>query len=721
MTQIDDGAMVFIGTAAYDCCKPGSVPEGSADDSVMFTYKAWNSQPDVTTIWVYFEEGSYYPIRIVYVNVITAAGIGLQVTPPNGSPVDIGSLVYQLENNDADVCKATTITHSYSTATTFISNGYDETTKFIPTQTIIEGVTQTVVLEQVYYTQLATTVTSVIYGSSMFTSSYYTNIVKDTTTMAAEVIVIGKPVMETITSSATVDYSVTFTTQTVETISGVATTSQYVFVQIPVLRTTYIDEDVTSLRTTTSVYTTTISNTPTVTSIVEVVGPTASTSYIYYTGKTPTTYMVTETYVSGYSYVEVVANPRGKSTQSWDQASWKTYTTTYETVVDGKYTSTEDIVVNVPSLTTVYETGTDQKTHKATTTIVTVEHGKTRSYLEVTVFLPHPVTSISVGTVDTTYLTTNGQTYYVVEKTSFPTVTTFSSNVNKVYTTYTPVVIDGTTDWEYVVVYPQPSTQISQWTGLYTQYITSTIYTESTKIAGYEVIEKVPKYQTSISVWGGSGTKTVTEVGLFTNSLGVVSTTTYEVVYRPSLSIETTTWARPDTSTEYTATTLFPSDGFPVTTSVEIIHIPGSDIIKSWTTTTIPGPCTTSFTASSSYTTTVSGTPTVVGVIYYNGPSPACFRPPPEATTVTTTKPATDCKPHTLSSTTELTDANGGVTTSVNIVVETPSKACYNTATTATTTKPATDCESHTSTSTTEITASNGCLLYTSPSPRDTR
>ena len=42
MTQIDDGAMVFIGTAAYDCCKPGSTPEGSADDSLLFAYKAWN-------------------------------------------------------------------------------------------------------------------------------------------------------------------------------------------------------------------------------------------------------------------------------------------------------------------------------------------------------------------------------------------------------------------------------------------------------------------------------------------------------------------------------------------------------------------------------------------------------------------------------------------------------------------------------------------------------
>ena len=215
MTEIDDGAMGFIGTAAYDCCKPGSIPKGTADDSLLFAYKAWNKQPDVTSVWVYFEEGSYYPIRIVYVNVLTAGGIGLQVTPPNGSPVDVGSLVYQLKNNEASVCKATTITHKFSTATTFITNSYDETTKFIPTETVIKGVTQTVVLEQVYYTRLASTITSVTYGGPIFTSTYYTNIVKGTTTMAAAVIVIGKPAMQTITTSAPVGYTVSVSSQVV--------------------------------------------------------------------------------------------------------------------------------------------------------------------------------------------------------------------------------------------------------------------------------------------------------------------------------------------------------------------------------------------------------------------------------------------------------------------------------------------------------------------------
>ena len=484
--------------------------------------------------------------------------------------------------------------------------------------------------------------------------------------------------------------------------------SQVVVVQVPRLQTTYIDAPIKTVRTTTSLITTTVNGKPTVTSIVQIVGPTPSTSYIYYTGKKTTTYMTTSKKGSSVTYIEVVAYPRKTTTYSWGEARWQTYTTTYETTVNGKYSSIEMVVKNVPSVTTVYKTGTDQSTRKATATVVTTDKNIVRSYLEVTVFLPHPVTSINVGTVDTTYLTTNGATYYVVQRSSFPTVTTFSKNVDKVYTTYSPVVIDGTTDWEYVVVYPQPSTKVSEWTGLYTQYITSTIYTESTKIAGYEVIEKVPRYSTSIVEWGGSGMKTVTEVGLVTNKFGIVSTSTYRVVYRPSLSVDTTTWARPDTSTEYTDTTIFPTNGFPITTSIGIVHIPGTNIIGSWTTTTIPGPCTTSSSSTSSYTTTVNNTPTVIGVIYYNGPSPACFLPPPVATTVTVTKPATDCATHTVSSTTQLTGLDGAVTTSVNIVVQTPAIACYNTATTVTVTRPATGCLSHTASSTTEIVGLNG-------------
>ena len=173
--------MVFVGTAAYDCCKPGAMPQGSASTSLMFQYKAWNKQPDATSIWVYFEAGSYYPIRIVYVNVVSAGGIGLQVTPPNGSPLDVGSLVYQLENNQADVCRQTTVTHSYATATAYLKNQYDETIKFVPTETVIDGVTETVILEQVYYTKLASTITSVTYGGPVFTSTHFTNIVQDGT------------------------------------------------------------------------------------------------------------------------------------------------------------------------------------------------------------------------------------------------------------------------------------------------------------------------------------------------------------------------------------------------------------------------------------------------------------------------------------------------------------------------------------------------------------
>lgn len=121
MTKVDDGAMVFIGDAAYDCCKPGSIPTGDADTAAMFSYKAWNQPSDASYVWIYFEAGSYYPIRIVYANVISAGGINLEVTAPGSSDsVNIGSLVYQLINDDSNTCSAITVTTNFESSTTYI-------------------------------------------------------------------------------------------------------------------------------------------------------------------------------------------------------------------------------------------------------------------------------------------------------------------------------------------------------------------------------------------------------------------------------------------------------------------------------------------------------------------------------------------------------------------------------------------------------------------------
>lgn len=158
MTKIDDGAMVFIGSGAYDCCKPGSIPTGNADTAAMFSYKAWNQPSEASYVWVYFEAGSYYPIRIVYANVISAGGIELLVTPPDGSDaVNIGSLVYQLVNNDANVCTATTITTTFESSTTFIYSTGVPTTITVP-KTITIGETSTVIIEEeVYFSAYAST------------------------------------------------------------------------------------------------------------------------------------------------------------------------------------------------------------------------------------------------------------------------------------------------------------------------------------------------------------------------------------------------------------------------------------------------------------------------------------------------------------------------------------------------------------------------------------
>ncbi|GAV30544.1 hypothetical protein PMKS-004058 [Pichia membranifaciens] len=260
MAKIDDGAMVFIGDAAYDCCKPGSIPTGSADTAAMFSYKAWDAPSEATYVWIYFEAGSYYPIRIVYANVISAGGIDLSVTAPGESnPVNVGSLVYQLVNDDSvNQCSATTITTTFASSTTYIYKKDVATTVTIPQTITVRGTTTVVIEEQVYFTSYDKIYTSYVSGSSYYTSSYISTIVDNGKTLPAEVIVIGVPLLSTTSYYTNVAVTKTLTSQIVETgVSGVYTSS-IIVVQEPNLQYTYVPTNVDTLYTTTSAFTTTV-------------------------------------------------------------------------------------------------------------------------------------------------------------------------------------------------------------------------------------------------------------------------------------------------------------------------------------------------------------------------------------------------------------------------------------------------------------------------------
>ena len=165
MTKIDDGAMVFIGSGAYDCCTPGSAPTGDADTAALFSYKAFNQPSQPAYVWIYFEAGSYYPIRIVYANFVSAGGIELLVTPPDGSATaNIGNFVYQLISSDTNVCSATTITTTFESSTTYIYSTGSPTTITVPQTVTVNGVSTVVIEEEVYFSAYSQTNTQYVSG-----------------------------------------------------------------------------------------------------------------------------------------------------------------------------------------------------------------------------------------------------------------------------------------------------------------------------------------------------------------------------------------------------------------------------------------------------------------------------------------------------------------------------------------------------------------------------
>lgn len=466
MSKVDDGAMVFIGDAAYDCCKPGEIPTGSADTAALFSYKAWDAPSDASYVWIYFEAGSYYPIRIVYANVISAGGIDLSVTAPgDSSAVNIGALVYQLVNDDSvNKCVATTITTTFQSSTTFIYSKDVATTVTIPQTITVAGTTTVVIEKQVYFTSYDKIYTSYISGSSYYTSSYVSTIVDNGNTLPAEVIVIGVPLLSTTSLYTNVQATKTLTSQIVVTGVSEIYTSSVIVVEEPNLQYTYIPTKVNTLYTTTSAFTTTVKGKPIITSDIVVVGPSVETLTTFYNGAHTSTFMTTSVIVhdgkTSTSRGYVVEYPRGTSTEVWGTPTTSQYTTTVTLTKDGVMQTSAYIVKLVPSYSYVYSSGTDTVAHTKSFTRTKVENGITSQYVEIDIVYPTPYTSISVGTVGSTYTTTqNGHTYVVVEETDFPTTTSFW-NKNYVTTTFSPVVTGTSTGWEWEIIYPTPSTTV---------------------------------------------------------------------------------------------------------------------------------------------------------------------------------------------------------------------------------------------------------------------
>ncbi|GMG21635.1 unnamed protein product [Ambrosiozyma monospora] len=97
LSGVDDGASLFIGSSAFDCCSEATSSTANGSP-LLFTYKPSTSAATTVSGSTSLEAGALYPIKIVYVNVHQSATLKVTVTDTTGAEFTIGDDVYQIEN-----------------------------------------------------------------------------------------------------------------------------------------------------------------------------------------------------------------------------------------------------------------------------------------------------------------------------------------------------------------------------------------------------------------------------------------------------------------------------------------------------------------------------------------------------------------------------------------------------------------------------------------------
>jgi hypothetical protein len=642
----------------------------------MFSYKSWNQASDSTTAWIYFEGGSYYPIRIVYANFVSAGGIQLDVTPPNSQiSSNVGAFVYQLVDNPSNVCSARTISTVISSATTYILNNSQATTVTEPYTYTTDGFTTVVIQDQVHVSANTRTLVNYVSGSSIYTSSYLSTFIQAGETVVEKVVDVGVPVLSTSTMYATVGITKTTNSVITETVKTGILTSSVIIVQEPNLQYTYIESNVQEVTTQTSAFTTNVNGEAVFTSEIVVIGPSLSTTTVFYNGITTftTTYTSVVTH-NGRPWTHrgcQIHIPRCHSTTTWNKGCYSRSTVTEYYTTKGCVHSQEIVVHAYPSISYSYTTGTDYSQHFETYTKTDVKQGQTSEYLEVIVIYPTPSTIISVGTIETEYvMTTRGRTYVVVENTTFPTTTVFSTN-QQVITTYTTQVTGTSTGWVWQVIYPTPETVTTEWTETYTAHVTSTL-TFQDVVTGFKEIVYVPQSSSeSISSWEETLYSTIIPTGVSSNHLDVNHVSTNKNTYSLPPLISTSTWSNSFLSTAYSLTTYTPPSDFPVTTVETVVLVPSSSssVYTSNTTnlSTVPATNCLLTTSTSSTVVTYSGTEITSFDIIVKTPGPSCSSSsildhssviPPVTSYANLSSSSSVSSPSSLSSTTTLSSAS---------------------------------------------------------------
>lgn len=100
--SVDDAAGISIGAGvAFDCCDQNTTNVGTNASLTVNGMKPWTANSPPISDTVYLFAGHYYPVKVVYVNMMNQGKMSTSVVGPEGIKVnDWGSMVYSFGSSE---------------------------------------------------------------------------------------------------------------------------------------------------------------------------------------------------------------------------------------------------------------------------------------------------------------------------------------------------------------------------------------------------------------------------------------------------------------------------------------------------------------------------------------------------------------------------------------------------------------------------------------------
>ncbi|GMM32627.1 hypothetical protein DAMA08_053720 [Martiniozyma asiatica (nom. inval.)] len=109
ITNVDDCAMFWLGSGAFDCRDTTKIPSDAISTYVGFALKTISGNGSMYS-YLYLDEGLYYPMRIVYVNWRKDGYLKFYIIGPTGSVYNnqLTRVVYSPDNAVNSYCDTDT-------------------------------------------------------------------------------------------------------------------------------------------------------------------------------------------------------------------------------------------------------------------------------------------------------------------------------------------------------------------------------------------------------------------------------------------------------------------------------------------------------------------------------------------------------------------------------------------------------------------------------------